>query len=277
LTAPPTPLSLLSALFDPLHYARVIAPVLAPLSEDFAAYVQPRARDVALDLGTGPGTLAALLSPHVARVVGLDSVPDALAIARWFAPEGRFVAGDLHEPPLAYGAFSLVTASLAFNMTLPRHSLPAAARLLARGGRLAIQEWGPEDALSRALGDLLDAHLPDSLPAPLDAYFDWLATDPPLWGRALQDPDDYADWLSDAGLVVEDVREEAPVVLRVPSAHAYLRWWLAWPVRRQAAEALDGGDAAAFTAAALQRLAASSREDGAVEWRPVVLRALARR
>jgi SAM-dependent methyltransferase len=271
-----TPLSLLHTLFDPLHYARVIAPVLAPLTADFAAYVRPHPQDLALDVGTGPGALAALLAPHVAVVVGMDAAPDALSIARWFAPQAQFAAGDLHAPPFAPGAFSLVAGSLAFNMTIPRYSLPGVARLLAPGGRLAIQEWGPEDALSRDLAELLEAHLPHDLPAPLDAYFDWLATDPPLWGNALQDPDDYADWLTEAGLTVEDAREEAPIALRVPSAHAYLRWWLAWPVRRQAAEALGGAAAAAFTAAALARIAASAAEDGSVTWWPVVLRALAR-
>jgi len=275
-TLSPTPLPLLRALLDPVHYARAIAPVLAPLTADFAAYAAPHPDDHALDLGTGPGTLAALLAPYAAHVVGLDVAPDALAIARWFAPDARFVAGDLHAPPFAPGAFSLVAASLAFNMTVPHYSLPAAARLLAPRGRLAIQEWGPEDALSRDLADLLDAHLPDVLPAPLSDYYDWLAGDPPLWGRFLQDPDDYADWLTDVGLAVEDAREEAPVALRVPSAHAYLRWWLAWPVRRQAAGAL-GDAAAAFTGAALARIAQAAAEDGSLTWRPVVLRARARR
>ena len=48
-----------------------------------------------LDAGTGPGTLALALAPLVGEVVGVDLVPELLAVAREGAPANTtFLEGN---------------------------------------------------------------------------------------------------------------------------------------------------------------------------------------
>jgi len=254
------------------RYVRDIAPVLAPLAADFAAFAAPRPDDRVLDVGTGTGLVARCLASRVRRVIGIDLAAGMLSAAR----DLPAVLADLHHAPFPRGAFSLVVASFGLNATRPARSLPALRRLLAAGGRLAIQEWGPQSALDHALDDLLAGVAVDDPPARLAAFRTWAAGDGLGWADQLQDPDDYREWLAELGFAVETAVEEAPVALRVPSAGAYLAYWSAWPGRALEIDALAPAARADLLAAAAQILAAHAGPDGALTWRPVVLRALAR-
>ena len=70
----------------------------AELAEHVKHFVLPRGDERALDTGTGAGALALALAPHVREVVGVDVVPELLALARQHLefPSGSFdLAGTM--------------------------------------------------------------------------------------------------------------------------------------------------------------------------------------
>lgn len=255
---------------------RDIVPLLAPLTADFVAYTGPKPSDTVLDAGTGTGLVARLIASRVRRVVGLDVSARSLALARQILPPDRsaVVQGSIEDAPFRGGAFSLVVASFGLNAADPRRALRAIRRCLAPGGRLVIQEWGPADAASRAIDDLLTDHAvdePDGSLAALRAAPDALG---PLWRDYLQDADDYREWLEDAGFAVVDAVEAVPVAVRA-TPDVFLRYLLASTFRRREVEAMPPAARSAFVAAARARLAQDAQPDGSLIWRPVVLRARA--
>lgn len=256
---------------------REIVPLLAPLAADFIAYARPEPSDTVLDAGTGTGLVARLIAPHVRRVVGLDVSARSLALARQILPLDRstVVQGTVEDAPFRGRAFSLVAASFGLNATEPSRALGAIRRCLAPGGRLAIQEWGPADAASRAIDDLLADHAVDEPDASLAA----LRAEPealgPLWRDYLQDVDDYREWLEEAGFAVVDAVEAAPVAIRA-TPDVFLRYLLVPTFRRREVEAMVPAVRSAFLAAARARLTQDAQPDGSLIWRPVVLRARAK-
>ncbi len=274
-------LALFQSLFDPAapDFARYVAPFLAPLYDDFVAYAAPLPDDRALDLGTGTGEVARRLLTRVQFVAGIDLARRALTLARTTSLSKTIglVQGDLERLPFRAGSFSLVIASFALHGTQPQRSLPALGRALAEGGRLVIQEWGPANPLHLTLDDLLADYATDAPPPALSALRQALADLPPLWGDQLQDAEDYQEWLGEAGFVVEDAQEVAPVRLRLPSAEAYLRLLLARPDRRAEVNAMTPQKAVTFREAACALLLSAAEVSGDIVWSPTVLRVRARR
>ena len=67
------------------------------LAENVRGFVLPSGDERALDVGTGAGALAFALAPVVQSVVGVDRVPELLALARVRAAtfgNVEFVEGD---------------------------------------------------------------------------------------------------------------------------------------------------------------------------------------
>jgi SAM-dependent methyltransferase len=135
--------------FFPAITDRLIEPLLD------AAGVGPGTR--LLDVGSGPGHLAARAAARGAEVTGADVAPGMLALARRENPGLDFQEADVHALPFPDAAFTAVTG----NFILPHlgHPEQAAAelvRVLAPGGRLALTMW---DAPQRArfIGVLLEA------------------------------------------------------------------------------------------------------------------------
>ncbi len=119
-----------------------------------------RAGERVLEIGCGTGTLALMLARRGATVVGVDTSPAMLEVARErTVAEGLEGKVKLHHldasviadqfPP---GTFDLVVSTLVFSELPPdeqRYVLRAARRLLAPGGRLAIaDEVVPEGTLA---------------------------------------------------------------------------------------------------------------------------------
>lgn len=273
-------ISLVKYMYDQAaeRYAIDIAPVFWPLIADFVAYAAPRPGDRVLDLGTGIGLLARTIAPYVRDVVGLDISRESLRVGRQVpAPLNvHYAQADIHHLPLAYRSVSLIVAHFGLNATFPDASLRAVRRLLAPGGRLVIQEWGPVTGADRVIGETLrEFSVPEpgprvqALRADMDAI-------PPDWCDYLQDVDDYRAWLGDLGLAVEDVREAQPVAIRVADIEDYLRYKLAWTYRWEEVRAMQAQTRVAFYAALRERLAAFVERDGSFIWRPWVIRARAR-
>ncbi len=266
------------AIFDASadRYEAEIAPLLAPLVDDFAATIArccvPRRAGWVLDVGTGTGALARALAPLGRGVCGVDVSGASLRVARNtpHAAHLRYVCADVHHLPFADGRFVLVASSLGLNATAPHHSLRALRRVLAKGGWLALQEWGPHTALDRAFEQVFAAHVPQ---APRDVASAFLH-----WGDFLQDAEDYREWLGEAlGLSAVRACECAPVTVRVPCVEDFVRYKLAWTYRWELWRALPPPQRSAFFEAARSALRPFAAADGALYWRPWVLRAFGRR
>jgi SAM-dependent methyltransferase len=155
-------------------------PLLAPLL--------PRA-ELAVDVGTGEGTLLPLLSALYHRVIAVDRSPARLArcaaqIAGWGLGNIRLREGDVEDAGLFAdlhdrgGADLVIMARVLHHAARPRDALSAASRLLRPGGHLVIADYLPhDDETMRDQGDV------------------WLGFDPPK----------LRGWLVEAGLDVVTV------------------------------------------------------------------------
>ncbi|NLX10644.1 MAG: methyltransferase domain-containing protein [Chloroflexi bacterium] len=274
-------LRLIQLLFDEsaARYERDIVPVLAPLTADLIAYAAPQPTDRALDVGTGTGLVARLLAPYARQVIGLDISAGALHTARHIptAHNVHYLRADIHDLPLAAARVTLAVASFGLNATDPARSLRALRHVIAPGGRLVIQEWGPAAPVDLALDEALADHALDEPGERVERLRAGIAAHPARWQDQLQDVDDYTDWLEDSGFAIEAAAETAPVTIRLPAPEVYLRFKLAWTDRFEEVQAMDVCTRADFYTAARSLLARYAGPDGAFVWQPVVFRVTARR
>lgn len=130
-------------------------PVLAPLL--------PRT-ELAIDLGTGEGTLLPLLSPIYERVVAVDRSAARLArcaakIAAQQLPNVRLHEGDVDDPALFQNvggrADLVVMARVLHHAARPHDAITSATRLLRTGGHLIVVDYLPhDDETMREQGDV---------------------------------------------------------------------------------------------------------------------------
>jgi SAM-dependent methyltransferase len=98
----------------------------------------------ALDVGTGPGTMALELAARGGSVVGIDTSPEQVLAARRVAEERHlegateFHVGRAEDTALEAGSFDLVTAGQCWHWFDGEVVLKEAARVLRPGGVLAI-------------------------------------------------------------------------------------------------------------------------------------------
>jgi ArsR family transcriptional regulator len=121
------------------------APLLAPLLPG---------RALAIDVGTGEGTLLPLLSPIFERVVAIDRSPARLAqcaarIASWGLPNVRLREGTVEDAAIAEElsgrADLVVMARVLVHAARPQDVIASATRLLRPGGHVAIIDYLPHD------------------------------------------------------------------------------------------------------------------------------------
>ena len=124
----------------------------ADLAEQVKGFVVPDGDERALDVGTGAGALAFALAPIVREVVGLDRVPELLALARERAAafdNVTFVEGDATALPFEDFSFDLSgTLRTLHHIARPEIVLSELARVTRLGGRvLVVDQLGPVDPL----------------------------------------------------------------------------------------------------------------------------------
>ena len=122
----------------------------AELADAVHAFVLPRGDERALDVGTGAGALALALAPIVREVVGVDRVPELLALARERAPANvTFVEGDAEHLPFDDGSFDLAgTQRTLHHVPRPELVLAELVRVTRPGGRLlVVDQIAPVDPL----------------------------------------------------------------------------------------------------------------------------------
>jgi SAM-dependent methyltransferase len=153
-----------------------------------------------LDVACGTGNAAIRAAVAGARVVGLDLTPELFEAGRREAAaagvEIEWVEGDAEELPFDDERFDVVLSTFGC-MFAPRHDVTARemARVLRRGGRMALFNWTPEGAVGRAM----KAYSP-----PTPAF----AAPPLLWGTE----EHVRDLFAGTGIELAFDRELAPNV-----------------------------------------------------------------
>lgn len=120
-----------------------------------------------LDLGCGPGILAAAFAPFVAEVLAVDPEPEMLRIAReTFGDVGniRFLQGSSYDLSPEFGRFQLVTMGRSFHWMDRPETLRRLDSMIQPGGAVALfdsehrnvpdNRWhAPYSALVRQYGE----------------------------------------------------------------------------------------------------------------------------
>ncbi len=110
-----------------------------------------------LDVGSGPGDLAAAAAARGADPVGIDVAPSMVRRAALAHPAIPFRVGSFEAIPGGAGAFDAVVGNFVLNhVGRPDVALAEAYRVLRPGGRLALSSWDA-GRRNRILGLLLDA------------------------------------------------------------------------------------------------------------------------
>jgi SAM-dependent methyltransferase len=142
-------------------------------SEDYAAYrpgfpasfyqridaIIPIRRARALDLATGPGTVALELAARGSSVVGIDISPELVATAQRVAKEqnlednAHFRVANAEHTGLEANAFDLVTAGQCWHWFDSAEAMAEARRVLRPGGVLIIAHYSYLAEHSPVAGD----------------------------------------------------------------------------------------------------------------------------
>lgn len=217
---------------------------IVPAFQHFAAGVvqtaQPQGYEITVDIGTGTGILARLISPHVEQVVGIDFVPQMIAQAQKFSLSNvRFQEADVHNLPFENETFDLAVSSFGLNMTQPRKAFGQLYRVLKAGGLLVFHEWGALHPLDENLIEVFAQYMveDDDAPPELLDTREFIRT-PRLWDNVLQDKEDFVEVLSEVGFSDVLVWEDTPVEVVLP-VNEFMDYKLGWVNRQAELAAMD--------------------------------------
>lgn len=166
-----------------------------------------------LDVGTGPGFVAAAAAARGARVTGIDVAEAMVEIAHRRVPGGAFRLGSAEELPLPDAVFDAVVGNFVLlHLGHPERGAAEAHRVLRPGGRCAFTVWASA-AANRALGVFHDAVDAAGVVPSAD-----IPQGPPMFRFGNHDA--FAEVLRDASFT--DIRiEECSGTLRVDPG----TWW----------------------------------------------------
>jgi SAM-dependent methyltransferase len=104
--------------------------------------------DRVLDVGTGPGLVAATAAERGATLIGIDSSEAMLAEARRLHPEIEFRAGSAEALPFEGGEFDAVVSNFMLHHSgQPDEVLKEACRVLRPDGRMGFTVWADPSKL----------------------------------------------------------------------------------------------------------------------------------
>jgi ubiquinone/menaquinone biosynthesis C-methylase UbiE len=251
-----------------VSYQQAIEPAFGPLAEGLVRYAHLHPNESVIDLGTGSGLVARCVLQQGSEAIALDLSLAMLKVAR---QQGltRLCQADMHHLPFRSGSFDVALASFAFNSTDPALSLREAWRILRPGGRLVMQEWGTPDRLSELVTDTLAEYTPENVPPTLAAMRRDIYTSLP-WDE-LKDSEDLRFALKKAGFSRIKVNVVSPPV-RLQSAEVFLRYKLAWPIRRAELEAMPEDIRQLCLNDLRENIAAHCNSAGHLIWRPNIVR-----
>ena len=114
-----------------------------------------------LDVGCGPGYVAAAAAERGARPVGLDFSSEMVTIARQKFPAIEFREGDAQNLPFSDATFDRVVANFALlHLAEPERACAEACRVLKPGGRFAFTTWARKEVnpFVQLVDDAIQAH-----------------------------------------------------------------------------------------------------------------------
>lgn len=151
---------------------------IADALEHAVLRLDPRPGERALDLATGTGWTSRLIARRGARVIGVDIAGGLLDAARLRAQADglsiEYRLGDAEALPYYDEAFDVLTST--FGVMFATRPEPAAreiARVVRRGGRIALTTWTPDSAVF-GMFKVMKPYMPVVEPAPPSPF---------AWGR----------------------------------------------------------------------------------------------
>jgi len=112
-----------------------------------------------LDVGTGPGSIAATARNRGAHATGIDYAEDMVRTARKLNPDIEFQLADAADLPFADESFDAVVMGFTlFLIPRPEKALREAFRVLLPGGSVAFTVWDGATPGHQAFGSALAKH-----------------------------------------------------------------------------------------------------------------------
>src|SRR5947209_3868022 len=122
-----------------------------------------------LDVGAGPGYVAAAAKESGAVPIGLDFSKQMVSIARKRFPSIEFREGDAQNLPFADGSFDRVLANFALlHLSDPDRACAEACRVLKPGGRFGFTVWAEaaDNPYAQLIDDAINAYADLSVKLP---------------------------------------------------------------------------------------------------------------
>ncbi|MGR6320319.1 class I SAM-dependent methyltransferase [Micromonospora soli] len=150
-------------------YQRSFGRLCAYPTEALLDAAEVRAASRVVDVGTGPGTVAAAALTRGAAVVAVDAEPSMLDAARATARGAALARAVLPRLPFQAGGFDAAVANFVLNhVGDPAAGVAELRRVVRPGGRVAVTVWpSPHPPLQRLWGRAVAAAgvpTPDDLP-----------------------------------------------------------------------------------------------------------------